>query len=41
MKFNKYPHDEQICKLSMESCEYEKGVDVGVEEEMVDKENKN
>ena len=20
MKFNKYPHDEQICKLSMESC---------------------
>ena len=22
MKFNKYPHDEQICKLSMESCKY-------------------
>ena len=22
MKFNKYPHDEQICKLSMESCKF-------------------
>jgi hypothetical protein len=22
MKFNAYPHDMQLCHLSMESCEY-------------------
>ena len=22
MNFHKYPHDEQLCKMSMESCEY-------------------